>query len=102
MSASPEQRQTFAAHTESELFALEPDTLLRYVAEARRAGRLDDARTAMHMLLFREEERMRSRVRLHLPRHLQHHAETVADWVMERVMRSALKLTLRGEPSANG
>ena len=70
--------------------------LLREVADARADGRLDDARLAIHMLLYKHDARMRRRVALRLPDHLAHHADTVADWVLERVMRSALKLDLQG------
>jgi hypothetical protein len=73
------------------------EELVRYVADAKRAGAREHAVTATHMLLFKHEARMLARVRLRLPTHLQHQAQTVADWVLERVTRSALKLPVRGE-----
>jgi DNA-directed RNA polymerase specialized sigma24 family protein len=97
MSAPRTEAQAFTELGESALFQLEPAELLAYLAQAKRAGRVEAARTAMHMLLFRYEEPMRARVRTHLPRHLQHHSETVADWAVDRVMQSALALELRGE-----
>jgi DNA-directed RNA polymerase specialized sigma24 family protein len=83
--------------SDRELFDLEDGELLRYIARAKAASRLQDAVGATHVLLYRHEPRMRRRVALRLPEHLAHHAETVAEWVLERVMRSALKLPLEGE-----
>lgn len=73
------------------------EEVVRYVAEAKRAGRREHAVTATHMLLFKHEERMLQRVRLRLPSHLRHHAQSVSDWVLERVTRSALQLPVKGE-----
>jgi len=87
----------FIPKTERQLYDLAPEALLAYVTRAKGAKAKDHARTAIHMLLFRHEERMRTRVRARLPLHLAHHADTVSDWVLERIMRSALKLQLEGE-----
>jgi hypothetical protein len=76
---------------------MQDEELVRYVAEARRAGAREHAITATHMLLFKHEDRMRRRIRMRVPNHLRHHAESVADWVLERVARSALALQVRGE-----
>lgn len=72
------------------------EALLQRLAHGKRTGDLDQAREAMHHLLFRHERRMRRRVGLRLPEHLAHHEDTVATWVLERVMRSALMLGLEG------
>src|SRR4051794_33517043 len=75
--------------SEAELYEMDELQLLREVTDARADGRLEDARLAIHMLLFKHDARMRRRVALRLPDHLAHHADTVSDWVLERVMRSA-------------
>jgi DNA-directed RNA polymerase specialized sigma24 family protein len=87
----------FQAAIEADLYRSDDDELLRYIAEAKRAGELEHARTAMHLLLYKHERRIRRRVGLRLPEHLSHHEDTVAEWVLERVMQSALRLTLEGE-----
>src|SRR4051812_34294721 len=84
-------RSTPRPPSEAELYEMDELQLLREVADARADGRLDDARLAIHMLLYKHDVRMRRRVALRLPDHLAHHADTVSDWVLERVMRSALK-----------
>jgi hypothetical protein len=73
------------------------ERLLGYAADAKRAGATADAQTAMWLLDYRHEGRLRGRVALKLPSHLRHHRGVVADWVLERVYASALKLQLRGE-----
>ena len=70
--------------------------LVEHVHDAKAAGHSDQARLAMHMLLFKHERRMRRRVAIRMPDHLAHHADTTADWVLERVSRSALKLGFQG------
>lgn len=101
MSASQAPADPVRSHSEGlsdrHLFDLEDGELLRYIAHAKKTGRLEDGTRAAHVLLFRHEPRMRARVALRLPKHLAHHSETVAEWVLERVMRSALKLPLEGE-----
>ena len=86
----------FLPRSEAELYAMDDGALVRHVAAARAAGRVDQGRTATHMLLFKHERAMRSRVRLRIPRHLAHHADVAGDWVLERVLRSALTLPLEG------
>lgn len=88
---------SFLHRSESELAGMSDAQLVRYVADAKRAGSSDHAVTATFMLLYRHEQRIRRRVCLRIPAHLQHHADTVADWVLERITRSALKLPLRGD-----
>lgn len=83
--------------TDRELFEFEDALLLRYIKRAKGKGELEDANRAMHVLLYKHESRMRSRVVLRLPEHLMHHADTVAEWVLERVMRSALGFSFEGE-----
>jgi hypothetical protein len=83
--------------TPEELFAAAEEVLLRQIAAAKEAGDRELAETAMHVLLYKHETRMRRRVGLRLPEHLAHHEDTVATWVLERVMRSALKLDFKGE-----
>ena len=83
--------------TDAELFALEDNELVVYIARAKEAGNLDRAVAATHILLYKHEDRMRDRVALRLPEHLWRHRETVADWVLRKVARSALMLPLEGE-----
>jgi DNA-directed RNA polymerase specialized sigma24 family protein len=101
MSASrPSTRRrpgAFVPLADEALYALAPEELLAYIAAAKRAGVHEHAESAVHMLLFREESRMRIRIAMHLPAHLRHHESTVAEWVLDRVMRAALKLQFEGE-----
>jgi DNA-directed RNA polymerase specialized sigma24 family protein len=83
--------------SDAELYAAGDEELLRHIAASKQADDLDAARTAMHMLLYKHERRIRRRVGLRLPEHLAHHEDTVAAWVLARVMESALKLGLEGE-----
>lgn len=96
-STTPSRRDAFIPKADAELFDLAPEALLAYIAHAKRANAPEHAKTGVHMLLFRYEDRIRNRVRARLPQHLQRHADTVADWVIERIMRSALRLQLEGE-----
>lgn len=93
----PVRRLIFRPRPDHELFAMQDEELVRYVAEARRAGAREHAVTATHMLLFKHEDRMRRRVSMRVPNHLGHHTESVAEWVLERIARSALALQVRGE-----
>lgn len=86
-----------ARPSEAELYAAGDEALLRHIATAKAAGDRESAQTAMHLLLYRHEARMRRRVALRLPDHLAHHEDAIAAWVLERVMQSALKLGLEGE-----
>jgi hypothetical protein len=96
--ALPTTRQARGAPlSDAELVALGDEELVAYIARARRAGNGDSAVSATHILLYRHEERMRSRIALRLPEHLWHHRDTVAEWVLERVARSALRLNFEGE-----
>lgn len=87
----------FTPRTEAQLYALADEDLVRYIAEARRAGARHAAITATHVLLYKREGWMRHEVGKHLPRHLAHHQDVVADWVIDRITRQLLKLPLRGE-----
>jgi hypothetical protein len=87
----------FVPRSEPELAAMPDEELVRYVAAAKKAGAADDATTAVFMLLYRHEPRMRNRVRARLPKHLAHHADVVADRILEPVTKSALTLAFRGE-----
>jgi DNA-directed RNA polymerase specialized sigma24 family protein len=90
-------RRPFRALSDAEVYALPSEALLTYVADAKRHGANDHARTAVHLLLFRDEARMRNRIRARLPSHLERHADTVAEWVLERITRSALLLQFEGQ-----
>jgi DNA-directed RNA polymerase specialized sigma24 family protein len=87
----------FRPRTELQLHKMGDEELVRYVVDAKRAGRQEEAETGMFILLFKHESRMRYRVSLQVPAHLQKHADAVADWVVPRVWDSLLKLPLRGE-----
>lgn len=79
-----------------QLAAKSDEEVVAYAATAKRARVEEEARLAIHLMLFRHERRMQRRVELRLPQHLRHHGETVAGWVFERVMRSALGLKFEG------
>src|SRR4051794_15878276 len=96
MTARPEPPPRFRPRSEAELYELDELGLVEHVHDAKAAGHDDQARLAMHMLLFKHERRMRHRVAIRMPDHLAHHADTAADWVLERVSRSALKFGFEG------
>jgi DNA-directed RNA polymerase specialized sigma24 family protein len=71
--------------------------LVAYLARAKKANVDEHARTAVFLLLYRHERRMRRKVQTQLPAFLSHHAETIEEWVLEKVWSSALNLPLTGE-----
>lgn len=87
----------FVPRTDAELSELPDDELVAYVARAKRCRATEHARTAVFLLLYRHEKRMRAKLRAQLPAFLSHHAETIEEWVLEKVWESALKLPLKGE-----
>lgn len=87
----------FVPRTDAELSALPDDELVAYVARAKRCRATEQARTAVFLLLYRHEKRMRAKLRAQLPAFLSHHAETIEEWVLGKVWESALKLPLKGE-----
>lgn len=92
----PSSRQ-FIPRTDAELSELPDDELVRYLARAKRCTSEEHARTAVFLLLYRHERRMRAKIRAQLPAFLSHHAETIEEWVLAKVWESALTLPLKGE-----
>ncbi len=79
---------------EHELSSLSDQQLIDYVGAARDADKLDDAQTALGVLVFRHYANVRGRVRMKIP------ADDVEDIAMEAVtsaIRSAFDGTSRGE-----
>lgn len=97
MTVSPEPHLRFRRRSEAELYEMDELALVEYVQNAKAAHQDDQARLAVHMLLFKHERRMRHRVAIRMPQHLAHHADIAAEWVLERVSRSALKLAFAGQ-----
>ena len=96
MTANPERHPRFRRRSEADLYEMDELDLVHYVRDAKSAHQDDQARLAVHMLLFKHERRMRHRVAIRMPEHLAHHADVAAEWVLERVSRSALKLGFEG------
>jgi RNA polymerase sigma factor (sigma-70 family) len=90
-------RGPFRPCAEAELVRSSDEELLAYAGRAHRAGADEHAETAMFLMMYRHENRMRRRIQNLIPRHLGHHSEIVEEWVLERVWKSALKLQLTGE-----
>lgn len=97
MPSRPSTQPRFLRRSEAELYEMDELALVEYVRDAKAALQDDQAKLAVHMLLFKHERRMRYRVAIRTPDHLAHHADVVADWVLERVSRSALKLGFEGQ-----
>ncbi|MEJ7784894.1 MAG: sigma factor-like helix-turn-helix DNA-binding protein [Solirubrobacteraceae bacterium] len=93
----PPSSRPFVPRTDAELSELPDDELVAYVARAKKSKAEEHARTAMFLLLYRHEKRMRGKVRARLPAFLSHHSETIEEWVLANVWESALKLPLKGD-----